>query len=522
MTDREGTRQQNGGSMGAVIYCRVSTREQAEEGVSLGSQERTCRDFCRQRGWPVKNVFVERGESARTTDRPEFTEMIRWCRVHKGQLDALLVYKLDRFCRNKAQFFALQALLASYGIRIISATEPVEEDSPVARLLEGILASIGEFESDLIADRTRNSMEHARSSGRPTHRPPLGYLMGRERGGAPTMTPDPDRAGIVRKGFELFGTGLFSVNEIVRMMNADGLTTRHGKKLSVQSLHRMLRNPVYSGMLVVSEQRGSAAGNFEGLVSREVFDRVQAVLRGRGTIPTSRRDTDGFPLRYSIRCGACGKYLTGGWSTGRAGRRYAYYYCYRPGCRAVHACRDTLEQAFLGYLDQFAEGTRRNASLCRTLRNWAVSWAPEAEALRFDRTARIAVIEEQLSRLTRAFIYDQALDHEHFMAEKDRLGEEALLLKLDLEDLPDPEEAGVSTEVSLWLSGHAGELVYRTAPKYRLQLQRTLFPDGLVVDPSAGTVRTALTNCRPNVWMLSNGGESRMATPTGLEPVSPA
>lgn len=516
------TRQQVTGSLGAVVYCRVSTREQAEEGVSLGSQERTCREFCRQRGWSVRRVFVEKGESARTTDRPEFTEMIRWCRHHRSQLDVLLVYKLDRFCRNKTHFFALQALLANYGIRIVSATEPVEDDSPIARLLEGILASIGEFESDLIADRTRTSMEQARQIGRPTHRPPLGYLMARDRSGAPTLLLDPERAPIIKRGFERYATGLFTLRETLRMMSSEGLTTRSGKALTVQVLHRMMNNPVYAGRIIVSEQKGQVEGNFEGLVSEDLFDRIRLVQTSRRAVRTWKPDTADFPLRYFIRCGVCGKYLTGGWSTGRAHRRYPYYYCYRSGCRAVHAGRDALERSYLEFLDGLAAGSERAKRVSEMLSRWAEDWAPEAEELSRKESARLREIEEQVARLTKAYVYERAMDRAFFTTEKDRLDEEALILKLDLEDIPDPGQARLSAEVADWLSGQASELVCRTARKHRPQLQRTLFPDGLDVDPESGGVRTALTCCSPNPWTLSEGCLSRLATPTGLEPVSPA
>ncbi len=171
----------------AAIYCRVSTAEQAQEGVSLEAQEACCRAFCQKNGIKVQGVFVERGESARTTNRPILQEMLTFCVRRRKLITKIVVYKIDRLSRNKNSYFAMQVYLRKYDISIKSATEPLGDDSPVGRLLEGILASVSEFESDLVSQRTKLSMQQARSSGRIVHKAPVGYMMQKTEGDAPLL-----------------------------------------------------------------------------------------------------------------------------------------------------------------------------------------------------------------------------------------------------------------------------------------------------------------------------------------------
>ena len=114
--------------VGAVIYVRVSTKEQTEN-LSLPTQLRACEDYCRRQGYEVLERFHEEGESAKTTDRSQLQVLLKFCRTHKGKVHFLVVYNLTGFAREKYDHFALRAHLQSLGISLRSVTEPIDDTS---------------------------------------------------------------------------------------------------------------------------------------------------------------------------------------------------------------------------------------------------------------------------------------------------------------------------------------------------------------------------------------------------------
>ena len=160
--------------VGAVIYVRVSTKEQTEN-LSLPTQLRACEEYCRRQGYEILERFHEEGESAKTTDRSQLQALLKYCRTHKGKVHFVVVYNLTRFAREKYDHFALRAHLKSLGISLRSATEPID-DTSTGKLMEGVLAAFAQFDNDVRSDRTRAGMRAALELGRWTFPAPLGYL----------------------------------------------------------------------------------------------------------------------------------------------------------------------------------------------------------------------------------------------------------------------------------------------------------------------------------------------------------
>jgi site-specific DNA recombinase len=108
--------------MRAVIYCRVSTRDQVQN-LSLPTQKKTCVEYCQRNGYGVDRVFVEEGESAKTADRTELKNSLTYCRQNRGRLHAVVVYALSRFAREKYDHHVLRATLANLQITLRSVTQ---------------------------------------------------------------------------------------------------------------------------------------------------------------------------------------------------------------------------------------------------------------------------------------------------------------------------------------------------------------------------------------------------------------
>jgi DNA invertase Pin-like site-specific DNA recombinase len=213
--------------VGAVIYVRVSTKEQTEN-LSLPTQLRACEEYCRRQGYEVLERFHEEGESAKSTDRSQLQNLLTFCRLNKGRVHFVVVFNLTRFARDKYDHFALRSHLQSLGISLRSATEPID-DTSTGKLMEGVLAAFAQFDNDVRSDRTRAGMKAALEFGRWVFLAPIGYLNAPRSMGKSLMA-DPERAPLVRRAFEQYATGRYTKEQLHKQARAWGLTNRRGRR----------------------------------------------------------------------------------------------------------------------------------------------------------------------------------------------------------------------------------------------------------------------------------------------------
>ena len=475
--------------IGAVIYVRVSTKEQTEN-LSLPTQLHACEEYCRREGFEVFEWFKEEGESAKTTDRTELQKLLKYCRTHKGKVHFVVVYNLTRFAREKYDHFALRAHLKSLGISLRSATEPID-DTSTGKLMEGVLAAFAQFDNDVRSERTRAGMRAALELGRWTFPAPLGYLNAPKWSGK-SLVPDPERAALVRQMFEEYATGRFSKQQVLARVTQRGLRTRRGLVLSPQSFGQMLRNSIFIGRIESPEYGVSTRGDFEPLVSEQTFYRAQAVSDGRVqvTAPRERNHPD-FPLRGFVRCETCGRPLTGSWSKGR-NSRYAYYHCQRQ-CRAVNVSKATLEGAFVNELAllQPTPGYMRLVK-DRILQVWEQRRA-EANERTTEQERRVKAIQQKLDRLDEAFLYSESIDHTSYGRQRDKLREEMTLAQIDRHtDAVDELDVQGILAFAERVLPRASDLWVQASLDQKQRLQQLFLPEGIAFDGNRFN-RTAAT-----------------------------
>lgn len=470
--------------MRAVIYCRVSSADQVKN-LSLPTQEKACREYCARQGYDVDHVFVDAGESAKTTNRPEFLRLLTLCRERKGKLHAVIVYSLTRFSRNSADHHAIQTLLRGLGVTLRSVTEPIDE-SPAGRLMEGILASMAQFDNDVRSERVVAGLKAALDRGRWPWLAPLGYLNADARKG-PSLVPDPIRASALREAFELYAAGIRG-RELLDRVTGMGLTTKHGHKLGLNRLYELLRNRAYIGFTGTAAWSVEVKGDFEPLVDEELFGRVQAQFgvhtkHSRGV--AGHRNVPTFPLRRFLTCADCGRPLTGSRSTGRNKARYAFYHCI-PGCTRVPVAK--MEAAFLALLD----GLRPSPEPWRILKAVILDvWQEERQsraAAKASATRHAGELEAKLGRLERAFIFDRAIDGDSYRAQRDKLREDITLSRIEARDAERMEE---DLEGLLTFADHAlhhASAIWTSAAttEERIRFQWAMFPTGCKWSPGLG------------------------------------
>ncbi len=342
-------------SGGALIYLRVSTEEQVEN-YSLDTQNDICRKEAERRGLEVMEVFREEGRSAKTiTGRPVLIKMLEFCRKHKKDIGAVIVYRLDRISRQTSDYLVIRKKLAECEIKLISATEPTG-NSPTEKFVETMLAGFAQMDNDVRSERSKNGLRARFLTGLSHSYVPLGYL--NQNGYA---IKDPESFDKMKAAWDLMATGTKSLREMAVVMNRDGL--RGGRKekgkefmLRPQTVNRFFRNKFYAGKITSQRYGEEVNGQHTPMITEEQYYKVQAILDGRNnsiSIPLMRRNKDNpdFPLRRIVKCVKCGTSFTGGWSKGKR-KRYGYYFC-RNRCNgaASNVAIDTLESATIEKLE---------------------------------------------------------------------------------------------------------------------------------------------------------------------------
>lgn len=268
--------------MKAVMYLRVSTKEQAEEGYSIAAQAEACRRFIADKGWELVDEFLDRGESARTADRPQFQLMLQRL-GEEVSVRYLVVHKPDRLARNLEDHARVRAMLRKAGVQLISVTESIE-DSASGKLVEGILASIAEFYSANLSQEIRKGIDQKASHGGWPTVAPYGYRnIRREAGGrrGEAVLESDEQAPLVVWAFEQYATGRYSLPELTKAVGAKGLRNRLGNPPRLSAVHRMLRNRIYTGVVVWKGVE--YPGIHQPLIGRDLYDKVQSVMESHST-----------------------------------------------------------------------------------------------------------------------------------------------------------------------------------------------------------------------------------------------
>jgi site-specific DNA recombinase len=328
----------------AVIYCRVSTKEQVDEGNSLVTQEKNCRDYAQKQGYEIVAVFIEQGESAKTADRTELKKLMSFCAAKKHGISAVISYKIDRISRNTDDYSQIRILLKRYGVEIKSTSEHFE-NTPAGRFMENIIANVAQFDNDVRAERCIGGMKEAVREGRYVWMAPYGYSNVRVNGKA-TIAPN-HLAPLVKKAFKEIALNNRPVEEIREEMIRAGLKNSQGRPISRSNFYYILKLEVYTGWINKFGERHK--GNFEPIISGELYHQVQHILsRNRRQRRQYSMVNADFPLRRFV-AHPNGGIFSGGWSQGRR-KKYPYYICHN---QKVNVRKEALETVFQNWLSQF-------------------------------------------------------------------------------------------------------------------------------------------------------------------------
>lgn len=265
--------------MNVVIYARVSSAEQVS-GYSIDAQVDQCRDWSHARGYTVSQVYIEPGQSAKTDERPVFQRMIR--AVCNGQIEAIIVHKVDRFARNLLDLLRYKKLLSDYDATIYSVSEEFfNGDSPENELVMMIMGATAEYVAKNIgAEAEKGQTAKAQSGTWPGSQVPVGYIrVGEKR--AARIEICPHMGPMIRQAFIDFSGGAYTISEWVVIARERGYRSRTGRLVNRSSWHYIFRNIFYRGRFI---WKGTEyQGDHPQLVDEETWQRVQDLLESRNS-----------------------------------------------------------------------------------------------------------------------------------------------------------------------------------------------------------------------------------------------
>ena len=310
--------------MRAVIYARYSSDNQTE--ASIEGQLRECMEFAEHAEIDIVGQYIDRALSAKTDNRPEFQKMIK--DSYKHAFDCIIVWKLDRFARNRYDSAHYKSLLKKNGVKVISAKETIGEGSE-GILLESVLEGMAEFYSAELAEKvsrgmTENVLKGICNGGKVT----FGYKVNAEH----CYEKDELTSPIVEQIFEMYSDG-YKIKEIVDYLNGHNIRTYRNGKMTINIVQRMLSNRRYLGEYKF--QSTVVPNGIPAIISEELFNRVQEILAKNKRSPARKKAEDEYLLTLKLFCGKCGAHMVGESGMGTS-KVYRYYKCYNT--KKVHTC----------------------------------------------------------------------------------------------------------------------------------------------------------------------------------------
>lgn len=325
--------------MNAVIYARYSSDSQREE--SIEGQLRECTDYAEQNGMTVVGSYIDRALSAKTADRPEFQHMIK--DSAKGLFEIVLVWKLDRFSRDRYDSAHYKHILKKNGVKVVSAKEHIS-DGPEGIILESMLEGYAEFYSAELSEKIhRGQKENALKGKNNGGGIPLGYLLDKQ---TQKLIIDTETAPLVVEIFERYSEGA-TVRSIIEDFNSRGLTTKRGKPFNMNSFNALLKNRKYIGEY--SYQDVVIPGGVPAIIPEDLFYRVQQRMEKNKRAPAMAKAHEDFLLTTKLFCGKCERMMVGESGKSHTGTMHYYYKCgnakRKTGCDKKSVKKDWIERA---------------------------------------------------------------------------------------------------------------------------------------------------------------------------------
>ena len=507
-----------------VIYTRVSTKEQAEGNLSLGTQKKACELHALKNGYHILSHFGGTYESAASDERKEFKKLIEYCKKQKLSSLKIIVYSLDRFSRTGDNAIWLSRQLRDLGIQIVSVTQPIDTNNPAGVLQQNILFLFSQYDNDLRRQKTIAGMKEKLLQGVWPCGAPLGYdniTINSEKSIAIN-----EKGKLLRKAFIWKANEGISSVEIIKRLEAQGL------KVSTSRISEILQNPFYCGMLSHSLLEGEIVeGKHEKLISKELFLKANEQQSKNSYGYKVNPLNENLPLKLFVKCDTCRENLRG--YIVKAKNLY-YYKCDNGSSCSCNVNAKKLHGVFETILDEVTLHEYYIDLYKLQLRKVYTTLNSEREEHLQQYKLKSKELAEKIERLEERFINEEiksdlyekfSLKFRKERAEMEAYGNMTTFTTSNLEKYISRSVDYLMELPSVWTSSDY---------KGKQKLQFSIFPEGMYYNKKIGQPRTLKMN---SIFTLSAHQKglvedrgtgisevffknSGLVAPTGLEPVS--
>jgi site-specific DNA recombinase len=313
----------------AILYARVSSKEQEKEGYSIPAQLRLLKEYAQKNGLTIVKEFID-VETAKQAGRVNFCEMVRFLEKNPT-VKIILVEKTDRLYRNFKDYVTIDDL--DLEIHLVKEGEVLSKDSKShQKFIHGIKVLLAKNYIDNLSEEVKKGQKEKAEQGEWPSIAPVGYRNNRE---THRIEIDPQKAPFIRQLFEWYATGDYSLEMLCTKAKESGLFSRNSVSINKAGIHRILNNPIYYGEFIWKKKRYS--GVHELIISRVLFEKVQNVFTQANHPKETKRN---LPFAGLLTCGKCGCSMTPELHKGK----YAYYRCtkYRGECDNVYVREEEL------------------------------------------------------------------------------------------------------------------------------------------------------------------------------------
>lgn len=515
----------------ALAYIRISSDRQIN-GESPETQKTYIRQYADQNNIEIVDTFYDEAKSGKNTDRAELQNMLEYASKHKGKIDYVVVYKMNRASRDVDTYImGFRLKLKALGVSIRSATEPID-DTPLGKFMEIFSILVGEMDNATKTGFTVDNMTALAFQGYWQHPPIVGYSihkiendLGKLR---PTLKPN-HMAPFVKEVLERFSQGDITKAELTRYAAGIGLRSRYGKKLSEDRIHNLIKNPVYAGYVVDNFTKGELVqGKHEAIISVETYELNQTLLYGKrkrlGEVHLKFNPE--YPLKGLVICPSCTKPLYASAPKTGAGGSSPRYHCSRTQCKGKYKSikASVMHEDFEDMLQRIKPDQR----VIRLYKEVLVTEAANQLGTLNTKISKLrgkldTIAENRLSAIKK-FNADQltAIEKTDLI---NSLDEEKSVIKDQLRKLESQQtirEADI--ELALNVMRDVDKQWNVASPASKARFQSVLFPSGLVYDYENHRFGTSqispLYRCVTNKKDLPEPEKSFLVAGAGLEPAT--
>ena len=469
----------------AVIYTRVSTKEQADNNASLDTQLKHCKKYAEEKGLEIVEYFGGTYESAKDDERKEFQKMLSYVK-RKKSIGYVIVYSYDRFSRSGPSGAFISHELKQRGVKVVSVTQSIDHNDPSGNFMEGIYHLFSEFDNQLRRDKSMTGMIEKLKQGYWPYMPPTGYTnMNQGKTADQHVMIINDRGKLLKKAFEWKANDDLSLVEIAKRLKA------RGWDIPSKRLSHYFINPFYCGFIVSKMIPGQMVeGKHPPLITKTTFLKAHQNLEKFGGGYNIELEVEELPLKQFIKCDCCGTSYTG-YLVKKKG--LYYYKCNQKGC-ANNRSQKVLHQKFEELLNGFTFD-KKMAPIFQKMFLHLISQRTQVnddgkKALQVE----LAALKQKLDNVEERFVSGE-IDQALYFKFRDKFKTSINQIESELDDsqnqLSNLEKAvdkciELSLELpSLWRKANFGG---------KQRIQNLLFPEGILYNRKKDDYRTPRIN----------------------------